>query len=91
MHKMYVHAVFKSERYGNIIMAYYCYCFDNACMSTTYLSYGLLEILVSISLAMSPRARAGDLRASVRADQEGGGSVWVNQCSSMPVKQASAT
>ncbi len=38
-----------------------------------------------------PRPRAGDLRASMRADQEGGGgSVWVNQCSSMPVKQAPA-
>ncbi len=55
------------------------------------LVYGVVVILVSISLAMSPRPRAGDLRASMRADQEGGGSVWVNQCSSMPVKQAPAT
>ena len=27
----------------------------------------------------------------MRADQDGGGSVWVNQCSNMPVKQAPAT
>ncbi len=75
----YNDAVFKSET----VMP-----FDNAC---PLLVYGLVEILVSISLAMFPRPRAGDLRASIRADQKGGGSVWVNQCSSMPVKQASAT
>ncbi len=65
------------------------YCLDNSCV---YLSmHGVVVILVSISLAMSPRPRAGDLRASIRADQEGWGSVWVNQCSSIPVKQAPAT
>ncbi len=59
--------------------------------SHVYRGVVLVVILVSISLAMSLRPRTGDLRASMRLDQEEGGSVLVNQCSSMPVKQAPAT